>query len=217
MSPRISDGPTCSGRKCQLAGFAALLAASERGVVALDVFDVDHADLADVAVADHGARLADEREAGVVEGLAEDDAGGADAADEVERVVEIGGQRLVADHVEAALDRRDRERVVAVVRRHDGDHLHAVGARALAVEHLAGAAIGAIVGQADGAAGGARALRVGGEDRGDDLVVVVEPGGSAVNRADERARTAADDAEAEAPAEFWDGLVHWDSSERMAE
>ena len=104
MSPMISDGPTCSGRKCQFGRCPALLAARQRGVVALDILDIDQADLADVAVADHGARLPDHREAGVVEGVAEDDAGSADAADEIERVVEIGGERLVADHVEAALD-----------------------------------------------------------------------------------------------------------------
>ena len=84
--------------------------------------------------------------------------------------------------------RLDRERIVAVVRRHDGDDFHPVGARALAVEHLVGAAIGAIVGKADGAAGGARTLGIGGEHGGDDLVVVVEPCGSPVNRADERSR-----------------------------
>ena len=85
------------------------LAANERGVVALHVLDVDHADLAEVAVADHGARLADQREAGVVEGLAEDEAGGLDALPRSSASSRLVGERLVADDVEAVLERRTRQ------------------------------------------------------------------------------------------------------------
>ena len=195
----------------------ALLAAGQRGVVALHVLNVDHADVAEIAVAHHGARLPDERKAGVVEGLAEDEAGRPDALHQVERVVELRRQRLVGDDVETGIEGGNGERIVAVVRGHDRDHFHAVGAGSLPGKHLVGRAVGAVGGDAERHALLPRLVGAGGKHRGDDLEIVVKARGRAMDRPDEGARAAADDAEAKPPAEFRDGLVHWPSGEASSE
>ena len=169
--------------------------------MALDVLDVDLADRAERAVPDHGAGVADQGIARVVVGDAEDEAARLDPPDQVLRVRELGGQRLVADHVQAGLERVARGRVVLGVRGHDREHVDAVGARRLAGEQLGMVAVGPVGGDAEVLRRRARALRVAAEDRGHHLIVVVEAGGGPVHRADERARPAADHAQTQPPAE----------------
>ena len=69
-------------------------------------------------------------------------------------------------------------------------------------------AIGPVGRDADGPPLLARALRVGGEDRSDDLEIVVEARRGAMHRSDERPGSAADRSEPQASAEFRDRLVH---------
>src|SRR4029079_17277291 len=119
--------PDLSRNEMPIGRRVGLLSARQRGVVALHIFDVDHPDIAEVTVADHGARLTDEWKTSVVEGLAEDSPGSLYARDKIERVGEPGTERLVGNDVEAGVERRDCQRVVAIVRRHDRHDLHAVG------------------------------------------------------------------------------------------
>ena len=81
--------------------------------------------VAEVAALHHGAGLTDQRVAGVVVGQAEHGAGVAHLVDELHGLVNLVGQRLVTDDVEAVLQRREAVFVVAVGGGHDGDDVGA--------------------------------------------------------------------------------------------
>jgi hypothetical protein len=175
---------------------------------ALDVLDVDLPDGAERATPDHRAGVADQRVAGVVEGDAEDPAARLHPGDQVLRVGERGRERLVADHVQAGLERVAGGRVVLGVRGHDRERVDAVAARALAGDQLGVVAVGPVGRDAEVQRRRARALPVAAEHCRHHLIVVVQAGGRAVHRADERARPAADHAQAQPPPEMLDGPVH---------
>ena len=82
------------------------------------------------------ARLAHHRVAGVVVGQPEHQTGAPHGVDQVERVVDRGGHRLVADHVDAGLEERLGGGMVDVVRGDDRDHVDAVVARRLLRRHF---------------------------------------------------------------------------------
>jgi hypothetical protein len=118
-------------------------------------------------------------------GQAEDAAAPADPGHQIERVGERGGERLVADDVEAGIQGRDADRMMAVVGRHHRQHLDAVLARLLGGEQFAPVAIGASRIDAEIPCRCAGSVGAGREHRGPDLEPVVEPGRRPVHRADE--------------------------------
>ncbi len=118
-------------------------------------------------------------------------------------VAQVGGERLVADDVDAALQEGACHGEMHVVGRDDGDRLDAVLQPALAPRHLLERAVAAVFAQPELQAGGLGALRLGGERAGNQLVLVVEPRGDAVHAADEGALSAAHHAEADASGEFF--------------
>ena len=167
----------------------------------LAVLHDDLAQLAELAVRDHVARVPHERVARVVVGHAEDGALAAHELDQLARLRRGVHERLVADHVEARLDRGLGDRVVHVVRRHDDDEIDAVvrRARELAVEQLLPGAVGPVVGDAEIPRRVPRARRIRGERARGQHRLLVERGGGAVDGSDERVAAAADHAVAERP------------------
>ena len=134
---------------------------------------------------DHLARLPHHGVAGVVEGDEE-----APALRVGQRHQRLGlrkrdRQRLVADHVDAGLEERRRDRRVQVVRRDDDDRLDAVGPGRLGAGHLAPVGIGALGRDAELGGRGGGVLRIGRQRPRDERDPVVEPHGEAVHRADE--------------------------------
>ena len=200
MSP-IAPPPDCAGSVRHAACFCPV-ASSLRGQPVLRVLRLDHADRAQLARADPLARLAHQRVAGIVVGQAEHEAGAAHRPHQVERVVDRGGHRLVADHVDAGLEERLGGGMVDVVRGDDRDRVDAVVARRLLLRHLLEAGIGAL--GRDPQLRGRRPgpCRIGAERARDQLVAVVQTRGDAVHGADERALAAADHAQAQPAREL---------------
>ena len=131
MSP-IAPPPDCAGSVRQDACFcpvASSLVSQSCG------YSPGPRDRAELARAHPLARLAHQRVAGVVVGQAEHEAGAPHRPHQVERVVDRGGHRLVADHVDAGLEERLGGRMVDVVRGDDRDRVDAVVARRL-LRHL---------------------------------------------------------------------------------
>ena len=200
MSP-IAPPPDCAGSVRQAACFWPV--SSSRVVEpVLRVLDLHHPELAERARLDPLARLAHHREARVVVGQAEHQARAPDRLDQVERVRDRGGHRLVADHVDAGLEEGLGGRVVDVVGGDDRHHVDRIGARHLLRGHLGEAAIGAL--RPDPELGRRRfgALRIGAQRTRHQLVAVVEPRRDPMHRADERALAAAHHAEPEPPPEL---------------
>ena len=200
MSP-IAPPPDCAGSVRHAACFCPV-ASSLRGQPVLRVLRLDHADRAELARADPLARLAHQRVAGVVVGQAEHEAGAPHRPHQVERVVDRGRHRLVADHVDAGLEERLGGGMVDVVRGDDRDRVDAVVARRLLLRHLLEAGIGAL--GRDPQLRGRRPgpCRIGAERARDQLVAVVQTRGDAVHGADERALAAADHAQAQPAPEL---------------
>ena len=147
-------------------------------------------------VGDHGARLPDHRVAGVVVGEHEERVRLGRRLLQPLRLGERRGQRLVADHVDAALEELARGRGVHVVGRDDRDRLDAVLPPRLALGHGREVVVDPVGREPERRARGARLLRRRGEGAGDQLVFVVDPRRDAVHRADEGVLAAADHARA---------------------
>ena len=199
MSP-MAPPPDCAGSVRQAACFCPVVL-ERRGQPVLRILGLDHPDPAELARRDPLARLAHHRKAGVVVGQPEHEAGAPHGLDQVERVVEVGGQRLVADHVDPGLEERLRGRMVDVVRGHDRDRVDAVVARGLALGHLREAAVGAL--GRDAQLGGRRfgPRRIGRQRARHQLVAVVEARRDPVHSTNERALAAAHHAEPQPPPE----------------
>src|SRR2546426_285997 len=99
-------------------------------------------------------------------------------------------------------------RVMRVVRGHDGDGFDAVGPCPFAIEHFRDIAVASLGGDAQRGPGTARTRRIARENAGDDAPAAVELGCRAVHVANPNARTAADDAEPERPAEALSQFRH---------
>ena len=164
---------------------------------ALDVFDPDEAQRAQRAVAHelagktrHGIsriRVRDGEQASLP----------SCAGDEIARLREIVRHRLVADHIEPRVERRDGGGIVRVVRRHDRDGVDGIGAQPLALEHLAEIAVAAASVEPHRGAGGSGSLGIAREHARDRAPGAVELGGAAMHLADPGVRAAPDDAEAQ--------------------
>ena len=112
------------------------------------------------------------------------------------REVESGG--LVREDVKAVFERHFRRGKVHVIRRDDGDEVHALGGRAgfLGGDHFLESAVAAVGGQEEIRAGLAGALWVGTKSAANKFNLAVNGGGDAVNGSDESAASAADHAHA---------------------
>ena len=115
-------------------GFPGGAARPGLGAAALHVFHLHQADVAQLAVGHHGARLAHQRVAAVVVGQAKHPAGVLHALAQLLGLGQGVGHGLVADDVKALGQRRHGIGEVAVVGRHDGHHVGTVGRGLLAVE-----------------------------------------------------------------------------------
>ena len=179
-------------RRLLLAG-----AARSFGQPVLRIFGLHDADVAELALRDHLARLPHHRIGGVVVGQHEHLAGLLDQRRELLGIGEVGGQRLVADDVDAGFEKRLGRRIVHVVRRHDRHRLDAVGALRLGLGHFGEGAVAAR--RIEPELGGRRlgALRVGRQRAGDELELAVHARRQPVHRADEGALAAADHAVAD--------------------
>ena len=116
----------------------------------LDVGSPDRLDLSQFAGLDHLAGLAHQRVAGVVVGDGEDDLVLFDEGREFLSLGEIEGQRLVADDIEAGLDRRLGDLEVGVVRSGDRNEIDAFGfvEGELAGDHLLVGTVGSLLSDA---------------------------------------------------------------------
>ena len=170
------------------------------GQPVLCVLDLDDTDLAEQAVLHPLPGLPHHRIAGVVVGDGEDAPVLRGQRFEAARFLDRRCQRLVADDVDAGLQERLGHRRVQMVRRDDGDRLDAVAARRLRLRHRRVVGIAAVLGEAEREPGSPRLLGAGRERAGQQLVVVVEPGGDAMHATDEGALTASDHAEPDPPA-----------------
>src|SRR5207244_1485113 len=124
------------------------------------------------------------------------------AHDEITRLGEGLRHRLVADDVEARIERCHRERVVRIVRRHDRDRLDAIRALALAFEHLCEAAVAALRIESHRRPCRARACGIAGKYAGDRAPPAIHLGGAAMHATDPRFRATADDCQAKRSAEL---------------
>ena len=140
-----------------------------RGEPVLRVFDLHEAELAEFAGGDHFASLANDGIAGVVMREAENFAGFFDELRESFGVFDGGGERLVADDVEAGFEEGFRGAEVEMIRRDDGDDVDAIGAPGFGGSHFGEAAVGAVGRDVEIAGGGAAAFGIGGESGGDEV------------------------------------------------
>ena len=170
----------------------------------LEVLDLAEPEVPDLAVRDHRPRLAHHGIGGIVVGGAEDEPARLHPGDEVPGIVQVGGERLVADDVPPRIEPAAGEPVVAVVRGHDRDHVHPVRPRRLRREHLVDVAVGPLRRPAERPPRGARPLRVRGQHPAHHLVAVVEARRGAVDLADDASGAASEHPETQSPAKLLD-------------
>ena len=134
MGADIPGGPTRTGfgRIGAPVGLFLPRGLQRFGQPVLRIFHLHKADVAKRARTHHGLGLADHRVAGVIVGQSEDHAGSLGSFCQLFRLGQGGGQRFVADHMDAAFDKLHRHRRVHVVGGDDGHHLDAVFAAGLA-------------------------------------------------------------------------------------
>ena len=165
----------------------------------LHVLGVHQADFAQIARRHHGPGLARHGVAAVVVGQRKQAVAGAHAGHQRLRVSQCRGQRLVANHVDAGLQKSLRHGRVQVVGRDDGDRVDAIGSIRFRLRHGAVVAVSAVRRDVQLGGAGAGALGVGRQGAGHQFVAVVHARGDAVHRADERALPATHHAQADAP------------------
>ena len=125
---------------------------------------------------------------------AEEQAGPLHISGKVLRVGQGSGHGLVAHHVDARGKERLGNGIVGAVGGGNGDEVDAVLASGFAAGHLFKAGVGARDVEVGG--GGAAALWIRGERGGDQLVLVIDAGGDAVDCADKGSGAAAHHAQA---------------------
>ena len=146
-----------------------------RGQPALRILDDDFADSAELAGADHVAGFFHQRVTGVIVREAIKQAGLFHNLRELPGLGEVKGGGFVAEDVETVFQRHLRRREMNVVRRDDGDEVHAFafGQPGLALDHLLECAVTAFRREEQVRAAGLRAFGVGGKsaaDKFDQLV-----------------------------------------------
>ena len=144
MRADIGHGAARAGARRIGAPVGLLLARllERRGQPVLRILDLDHAQPAEPAVRHHGPGLADHGVGRVVVGQHEHPPGPLHQPHQLLRVRDAGGQRLVAQHVDAGLEERPCGRQVQMVGRHDRDHVDAVRAAPFLLRHLGEGGVG---------------------------------------------------------------------------
>jgi hypothetical protein len=145
MGPDVAGRTARPGPRGIGAPVGLLLAGAFQGFgqPVLGIFDLDDPQLSELTPRDHGLGVADHRIAGVVVGEGEDHACGLGGFRQFLRLGQGGGQRLVADDMDAAFQELQGDRGMHVVRRHDGDGVDAVLAAGLFGRHFGKAGVGA--------------------------------------------------------------------------
>ena len=164
-----------------------------RGQPALRIFDDDFADFADLAGFDHVARFFDERVAGVVVREAVEQAGLFHEGAKLFGLGEIEGRGLVAEHVEAVFERHLGRREMHVVRRDDGDEVHALvlGQLGLGLDHFLEGSVTTIGRQEEICAAGFGFFGVAGESATDEFNLLIHGSGNAMHCANESTTSSA--------------------------
>ena len=113
------------------------------GEPVLGIVDLHDADRAELPAPHHGAGLPHHGIARVGVGQGEQAIGAARVVGEGESLLQRRRQRLVADDVDAGVEKGVGGRGVEVVRRHDGDGLDPVGSRRFGLRHGGEVGVGA--------------------------------------------------------------------------
>lgn len=131
-----------------------------------------------------------------------------DEAAQLDRLAEITGEGLLADHVDAALEKGPGHGQMQLRRRGDDDGVDAVLARRLALGHLAVIEVDALFGEELGPAGRDSNLGNDGHRACDEIVEAVGPHGDEMRASDNGVAATSDEAQTQAPAELQkQGLV----------
>ena len=115
-------------------------------------------------------------------------------------ILESGGERLVANDVDAGLEKRFRRRIVQMVRGHDGDGIDAIFSGRFRRSHFRETAVSALRNNMKVQRSRSRPCRIGRQRRRHQLKAIVKPGRDAMHRPDESARSTAHHAQAQAAA-----------------
>ena len=127
---------------------------------------------------------------GVVVRYREKKPGTTNGLSQIKRVFKSSGERLVANYVNARLQKRFRRRIVEMVRGHDRDRVDAVFSARFGRSHFREAFVSAVWRNVQIERGSAGSSRIGRQRPCYQLKSVVKPCGNPVYCADEPARTA---------------------------
>ena len=201
MGADVAQRTTRTGlRRVHAPGGLLLACGFQRGAQpVLHVLGVYQTNISQIARRHHGPGLAGHGVAAVVVGQRKQAVAGAHAGHQRLRVGQRRGQRLVANHVDARLQKSLRHGRVQVVGRDDGDRVDAVGALRFSLCHGAVVAVGTVGRDMQLGRAGAGALGVSRQGAGHKFIAVVHARGDAVHRADEGPLPATHHAEADAP------------------
>ena len=169
-----------------------LLAAGVVGKPALQELRLHQPQIADPALGHDRSRLAHHRVGAVVVGQEQPRRAASGCVRDFAGLPGRGGQRLVADDVDAGVEKGGRHRRVKVVRRHHRHRADPVVARRFRPRHLAKVGIAAV--EAEVSRRRLRPRRVRRQRACDQPEAAVHARGDAVDGADERALAAADHA-----------------------
>ena len=123
-----------------------------------------------------------------------------------------GGQRLVADHMDAGFQEGPRGCCMGMIRRDDRDCVDAVLEPPLAAGHFVKVGVDPVRLQQQVLAGQPGALGIGRQGARNEFPAIVEARRDAMHRADERAAPAAHHAEPQTPAQRSDPSILQSSS-----
>ena len=170
------------------------------GQPVLRIFNLDHANRSQFSTGDHLPSLAHQGIAGVVVGHGKEQPGAAHGPLQVLGILESGGERLVADDVDASLEKCFRRRIVQMVRGHDGDGINAIFSGRFRRGHFRKTAVCPLRNNVKVQRSRSRPRRIGRQRRRHQLKAIVKPGRDAMHRPDKSARTTAYHAQAQATA-----------------
>ena len=133
-------------------------------------------------------------------GHGEEQPGAAHGPLQVLGILKSGGERLVADDVDAGLEKCLRRRIVQMVRGDDGDGINAIFSARFRRSHFLKTAVCTLRNDMKVQRSRSRPCRIGRQRRRHQLKAIVKPGRDAMHRPDESARSTAHHAQAQAAA-----------------